>query len=124
MTPTQQILSQILGLAWKQLLIKFDHKGRQDFGEYSIRDSSHQTWEVKVRTQNNRGRYLKLKRETGKKLKLRASADNYKLYDEYLPITIEEWIAFAAYYTSRDPSLLPYLEATLSNLIPKAHLID
>lgn len=124
MFPTQQVLMEILGLGWSVIFGKYNHNGRSYIGEFDMMSDSGDRWEVKVRTQSNRGKYLKLKRKTGGKLKLRASADNYKLYDEYLPIQAEEWIAFAEYSQTGNTRLLPYLQYTLSQLTPKAHLID
>jgi len=121
---TEAVLSQIIGLASDAIIARYRSRNREDYGEFTIRDKSSDSWEVKVRSQSSRGRYLKLKRVSNEKLKLRASADSYKLYDKYLPITEEEWIAFAEYYQSRDSRLLTYLEDVLARLIPKAHMID
>lgn len=121
---TGVILSQIMGLAGDVIISKYSNRNKEDYGEFTIQDNSSDSWEVKVRSQSSRGRYLKLKRVTSKKLKLRASADGHKLYDEYLPITEEEWIAFAEYYQSRDSRLLTHFKDVLASLTSKAHMID
>ncbi|HEY9873093.1 MAG TPA: hypothetical protein V6D12_06640 [Candidatus Obscuribacterales bacterium] len=72
--------------------MEFLEDGKKYYGEVSVTDNNHRLWEIKVRYDNNRKRYLKLEIKDSKK-KFRATADNYKPH-KYVKITPKQWSVF------------------------------
>jgi hypothetical protein len=93
----------------------FIHDGKEEVGEFYLRDRNYRTWEVKVRATGKRGKYLKLKSNLADDT-IRVSADGYKP-GKYLQMRLEEWIAFATYVETRDSRLKPCLEDVLDRLV-------
>lgn len=85
----------LLAKALKGLKELVLHRGKQNFGQVTVRDDSFQVWEVSIRKTGDRGRYLRFELVGESSKSFRASADGYKP-EEYLPITVTEWNVFAA----------------------------
>lgn len=103
------------GYAVKSIYEDLVHSGKDELGEFYLRDRNYQNWEVKVRITGRRGRYLKLKSNLVDST-IRVSADGYKP-GKYLQMRLEEWMAFAAYVETRDSRLKPCLEEVLDRLV-------
>lgn len=98
--------------------------GKDKVGSVLIRDSSCHLWQVKVRATGKRGHYLKIASKVKSSPEIRASVDGYKL-EKYLPITLDEWTAFAIFAEGKEDwqgrveekDLYDYVRSILTRLV-------
>ena len=121
--PYPEIASVLAALGYAAKGVKYTRSmydnlllgGKEEIGEFTIRDKQCRGWKVKVRQAGERGRYLKFQSCVGN-TEIKASVDGYKP-KKYVSITEEDWLAFAAYSQTEDERLYNYLENILNNIV-------